>query len=100
MSKEKCCGCDAILEPGDFEFKREYRGECHGTPAYEDVAVCPECGRSDFEDAHEDEFKCDCCKDWTPNECESTRKRGVCQDCVPEPLPKAEPAGQCYMARK
>lgn len=48
----KCTCCKAIFdEPG---IRYEKVGECHGSPAYEPWAICPECGSDEFERV------CDC----------------------------------------
>ncbi len=41
----KCERCDWTgNEPG---YRMEYRGECHGTPAFERERYCPACKRGD-----------------------------------------------------
>lgn len=40
------CG-HTFEEPG---YRRELRGEQFGSPAYEEVACCPECGDTDYDD--------------------------------------------------
>lgn len=54
MSRLKCCDCGKVFEPDDIMVVREYRGECHGFPAYESVALSPCCGE-DFEEVECDE---------------------------------------------
>lgn len=43
-----CTKCDRVYEGEEVEVltEREYRGECHGVPAYEEMdrICCPHCG--------------------------------------------------------
>lgn len=43
-----CTKCDRVYEEEEVEVltEREYRGECHGVPAYEEMdrICCPHCG--------------------------------------------------------
>lgn len=43
----KCLHCDAEFDTPTT--KREYMGECHGSPYYESVSVCSECQSENFE---------------------------------------------------
>ena len=36
-----CEDCGAVFD--EPKYWKEYRGECHGTPAYETVCGCPVC---------------------------------------------------------
>lgn len=56
MGWYKCVECGHIFEDGEIDRWDEYRGECHGVPAYESMAGCPSCS-GDFEEASE----CDSC---------------------------------------
>lgn len=49
----KCNNCGAIFEYPKCE--SEYRGEYWGTPAYEDMYYCPECGDDDYDEYEEEE---------------------------------------------
>lgn len=50
-----CIDCDRDFdEPAQYQ---EYRGECHGTPAYETVYACPICG-GDFETKEVTDYEC------------------------------------------
>lgn len=55
----KCENCECVFE--DANTVTEYRGECHGSPAYETYSVCPFCGSTDFyeisEYGREDDFE-------------------------------------------
>jgi hypothetical protein len=51
MGWYKCNGCGHTFEDGEFAKKEEYRGVCHGTPAYENVYCCECCGSDDICDA-------------------------------------------------
>lgn len=50
MSEEEfdaCSECGAVFDSDAYLTEYEYRGECHGAPAYENTVVgyvCPECG--------------------------------------------------------
>ena len=39
----KCLDCGHIFEDGEQATWREYMGECHGSPAYEEFSGCPIC---------------------------------------------------------
>lgn len=70
----KCYECGHIFSDCDASLKREYMGECHGFPAYEETYVCPVCGGG-FADAR----LCRHCRDWfLPWELID----GMCDDCA------------------
>lgn len=49
----RCNECGAIFDKP--KIVEEYRGECRGRDSYEQMAYCPECGDSDFEEYYEDD---------------------------------------------
>lgn len=49
----KCERCDWTGESSELGHYTEYRGECHGAPAWETLPCCPECGY-DVEDIEEE----------------------------------------------
>lgn len=49
----------------------ENHGECHGTPAIEQIAVCPQCGSTGFEEAEQ----CESCGEWMP------KGKSLCEEC-------------------
>ena len=57
MYNEKyiCARCDRAYDEdsADVRIKKEYRGECHGAPAYEklEYICCPYCGSDRYEEA-------------------------------------------------
>lgn len=55
--KYKCDHCGCIFDTPAEERFHEYRGECWGTPAYEEMVYeyCPDCGSDDFYPYDEDE---------------------------------------------
>lgn len=56
--KYRCLDCGLEFEtPAHWE---EYRGECHGVPAYETVYGCPMCD-GDYEEIDEEEENEDEC---------------------------------------
>ena len=40
----KCERCDWTGSASELGHYTEYRGECHGAPAWETLPCCPECG--------------------------------------------------------
>ena len=73
----KCLDCGHIFEDGEQATWREYMGECHGSPAYEEFSGCPIC-KGDFEETKQ----CEICggeflEDELLGGC-------VCEDCVEE----------------
>lgn len=40
----KCERCDWTGSSSELGHYTEYRGECHGAPAWETLPCCPECG--------------------------------------------------------
>lgn len=54
MSRYKCQKCGQVFEEEEIVVDkwREYRGECHGVPAYETVSEehCPFCRSEYFEE--------------------------------------------------
>lgn len=40
----KCEHCDWTGSASELGHYTEYRGECHGAPAWETLPCCPECG--------------------------------------------------------
>ena len=54
-----CSKCRAFYDESETEARteREYRGECHGTPAYEKITyiICPKCGREVDEEVDEND---------------------------------------------
>ena len=56
---------------------REYRGECWGTPAYEELSGCPYC-HGTYTEAH----RCDCCGEWiNTNVYVEVDGKRYCEDC-------------------
>lgn len=45
----KCTDCGHLFENGEQKTIKENRGEFWGSPAYEEIAVCPLCG-GDYEE--------------------------------------------------
>ena len=55
-----CDTCGWHGENSELEHYYDYRGECHGQPAWEQMPCCPECGydvESDGDDDGYDEQK-------------------------------------------
>ena len=53
----KCCDCGSIIREDDIDTIQDYRGEYWGTPAYENVDVCPKCGSDCLEEYdNEDDY--------------------------------------------
>lgn len=54
-----CTSCDRAYgeEDADVRVKKEYMGECHGAPAYDDLEYicCPFCGSERYEEATMDD---------------------------------------------
>lgn len=72
----KCLECGEIFEEYEIKKWEEYRGDCHGTPAYETMVGCPHCG-GDFEEA----VRCELCgEEHLPDELNF----GVCNNCIEE----------------
>lgn len=55
MSKLICNDCGEIFDEDEAEERHEYVSEFWGSPAYQDILVCPCCGSDDLEDYEEDE---------------------------------------------
>jgi len=55
-----CIRCDRAYDEdnADVQVKKEYMGECHGAPAYEELEhiCCPYCGSDRYEEATMEEF--------------------------------------------
>lgn len=49
-----CNECGNIFDEDEVCKMQDYRGEYWGTPAYEEISVCPYC-HGDFEEYHEEE---------------------------------------------
>lgn len=72
MAKLRCYHCGELFAPEDAETKRVYVGEFWGTPAYDSVDVCPNCGSDDVEEieqlspaCNENDYCdgcCECCE--------------------------------------
>ena len=76
----KCYECEAVfLEP---KIWKESRGEYWGTPCYETLCGCPECGEH-FEEA----FECKRCGEWF---FEDELNDGLCECCHDELFDKGE----------
>ena len=52
----KCERCDWTGSASELGYYTEYRGECHGAPAWETLPCCPECGY-DVENIEEEKKK-------------------------------------------
>ena len=52
----KCLSCGHIFEEGEQATWREYMGECHGSPAYEEFSGCPICNGE-----YEETKRCEIC---------------------------------------
>lgn len=50
-----CDKCGWHGENDELEHYREYRGECHGYPAWETMSCCPDCGYDVESDVESDE---------------------------------------------
>ena len=75
----KCLECGHLFDCGEERSTREYRGECFGFPAYEDVISCPVCG-GDFAETKQ-------CKICGSEHLEEELSGCVCQECI-EPYRK------------
>ena len=73
----KCLDCGHIFEEGEQAIWREYVGECHGSPAYEEFSGCPIC-KGDFEETKQCEI---CGGEFLEEELNGDC---VCDDCVEE----------------
>lgn len=49
MADYKCLNCDIKFDNDGAETVEEYRGECWGIPAYEQMTACPNCKSTDVE---------------------------------------------------
>ena len=77
-----CCdSCGHVFEEGELDRSREYRGECHGEPSYEEVIGCPCCGSTSIHDA----VRCCCCGSYVN---ESDIVYGVCENCIDDEISK------------
>lgn len=74
MQANRCNRCGAITDDCDLETGREYVGECFGTPAYENVSICPHCGSSNIEEIE----LCSECNEVIEDE----SYNGLCKSCV------------------
>ena len=68
---ESCC--ETFESPLSLE---EYRGECHGTPAYEEISLSPCC-----HDSYDEAAICGRCGRYAP---EHLFDCGLCPDCQTE----------------
>lgn len=55
MSKYLCWNCDNEIKGEDLKRVEESRGEFWGTPCYETMFVCPNCGSDDLEEIYEED---------------------------------------------
>ena len=53
----KCYKCKEVFSADDLDWVREETGECWGTPAYEERAVCPVCKAEKIAECE----TCECC---------------------------------------
>ena len=76
MLKFICCRCNAVFDPEDADSRSECVGEFWGSPAYDTIDMCPECGSDDLEDLEQPYDECDENEDCDGNceECELYRK--------------------------
>lgn len=51
----KCYNCGETFDEDDAEERRECVGEFWGSPAYDSVMICPECGSDEIEETDEGE---------------------------------------------
>ena len=51
----KCNNCGETFDEDDAEERRDCVGEFWGSPAYDSVMVCPECGSDEIEETDEGE---------------------------------------------
>lgn len=73
----KCLSCGHIFEEGEQATWREYMGECHGSPAYEEFSGCPICNGE-----YEETKQCEICGgEFLEDELNG---EGVCDDCIEE----------------
>lgn len=70
-----CCDCGEVFEKSDCGSSREYVGEFWGVDAYEDVACCPKCNSTCFDDA----LQCEDCGAWFSK---NDLNNGFCEDCL------------------
>jgi len=70
----KCLDCGEVFSEDELLSWSEYRGECHGSPAYEKMCGCPSC-KGDYEVAK----ACEICGEYFT---ESEMPDGVCEDCI------------------
>ena len=79
----KCLSCNAEFDTPAT--KCEYMGECHGSPYYEPVSVCPECQSENFEEIN----VCGLCR-FTLSNNDTLYKNYdgevFCQDCIDEAM--------------
>lgn len=45
-----CKDCESTFDESEIAYQREYMGEFWGTPAYEELAVCPYCSSDEIEE--------------------------------------------------
>lgn len=69
-----CIECGNLFEEGEQRREREYMGECHGSPAYEEYAVCPSCG-GEYDEA----VRCAECNHYAPV---SKMDEDLCSECA------------------
>ena len=69
-----CNDCGHVFDDGESQTERDYRGECHGSPSYEEYRVCPVCGGN-----YDEAVKCAECGDYAAV---SDLESGICPDCV------------------
>ena len=73
----KCLSCGHIFEEGEQATWREYMGECHGSPAYEEFSGCPICNGE-----YEETKQCEICGgEFLEDELNG---EGVCDECIEE----------------
>lgn len=51
----KCCKCGEVFDDYEMEQRAEYVAEFWGSPAYQNVDICPFCHSDDLEDYEETE---------------------------------------------
>lgn len=51
----KCYDCEAVFHEDDAGSYSESRGEFWGSPCYESMMCCPECGSTDFDEYNEED---------------------------------------------
>ena len=72
-----CLDCGTVFDADEVERVQDYRGECWGSPAYEEELICPHCKSSVIEDAEE----CEICGSWCSAE-ELYDNGGICTACL------------------